>query len=126
MKVLIIDDNPSFLRIFQIYAENLIDIDVILAESGLEAFKLLENDKNGEISFILSDIRMPIMSGIEFLKITRKKYPNIPVMLITGLDMNSLREEDLIDAIDVINKDVGFDGIISKIKNYINSNSKTI
>lgn len=125
MKVLIIDDNPSFHRIFQFYTENLLDVDFIGIESGLEGLKILEKDKNSEISLIVSDIRMPTMSGVEFLKIAKKKYPNTPVMLMTGLDINSLHIEDLKDAIEVINKDVGFEGIISKIKNFLNLQYRT-
>lgn len=126
MKVLIIDDNPSFLRIFKFYAEDFPYIDLIYAESGLKGLKILKNDKNNEISLILSDVRMPRMSGIEFLKVVKKKYPNKPVMLITGLDMNYLQNEDITDAIDVINKDVGFDGIFSKITNFLNSKFKSL
>ncbi len=56
------------------------------AENGKEALEVLEN--NPDINLILLDIFMPIMDGKEFLKLFRskKKYSNIPVIILTTDD----------------------------------------
>lgn len=120
MKVLVIDDNLDFLRLFRLYAEEISNIEFIYAESGEEGLNLLADDRNQEISIIASDIRMPKMSGIELLNIVKKNYPNIPVILITGLEINYLSDYGIdLDLMDVVSKDIGIKGIISKIEKII-------
>ena len=120
MKVLVIDDNPDFLRLFRLYAEDISNIEFIYAESGEDGLNLLADDRNQEISVIASDIRMPKMSGVELLNIVKKNYPNIPVILITGLEINYLSNYEIdLDLMDVVSKDIGINGIISKIEKII-------
>ena len=59
---------------------------VIEAENGKEALDIIENNPN--INLVLLDIFMPVMDGKEFLKIFRskKKYSNIPVIVLTTDD----------------------------------------
>ena len=120
MKVLVIDDNPDFLRLFRLYAEEISNIEFIYAESGEDGLNLLADDRNQDISVIASDIRMPKMSGVELLNIVKKNYPNIPVILITGLEINYLSNYEIdLDLMDVVSKDIGINGIISKIEKII-------
>lgn len=55
--------------------------DVYEASNGKEALELYEEKKP---DIILSDIHMPIMDGIEFIKKVRKKDKNTPVVMITA------------------------------------------
>ncbi len=120
MKVLVIDDNPDFLRLFKLYAEEISNIEFIYAESGEDGLNLLADDRNQDISVIVSDIRMPKMSGLELLNIVKKNYPNIPVILITGLEINYLSNSEIdLDLMDIVSKDIGINGIISKIEKTI-------
>jgi two-component system response regulator DesR len=57
------------------------DIEIIgEAENGVEAGKLLDKC-NPDI--LLTDIEMPLMSGLELAQITAKKHPNIKTVIIT-------------------------------------------
>jgi two-component system chemotaxis response regulator CheY len=83
-KVLIIDDSNTMRKIVQRSLRQAgFEFEKILeAGDGQEALGLLENE---EVDFILSDINMPNMDGIEFL---RQKKDNaaikdIPVVMIT-------------------------------------------
>jgi two-component system phosphate regulon sensor histidine kinase PhoR len=55
--------------------------EVLSAENGRQALDLLGAE---EIDMILLDLKMPVMSGEEMLGITTEKYPDIPVIIITG------------------------------------------
>jgi signal transduction histidine kinase/CheY-like chemotaxis protein len=55
--------------------------EVITAENGQAALDILAKDT---VDIILLDLKMPVMSGEEVLEITGKKYPDIPVIIITG------------------------------------------
>ena len=54
---------------------------VITAENGQAALDILAKEP---LDIILLDLKMPVMSGEEVLEITGKKYPDIPVIIITG------------------------------------------
>jgi two-component system response regulator DesR len=57
------------------------DIEIIgEAENGVEAGKLLDKC-NADI--LLTDIEMPLMSGLELAQITAKKHPDIKTVIIT-------------------------------------------
>ncbi len=55
--------------------------DVITAENGRAALDVLAKEP---LDIILLDLKMPVMSGEEVLEITGEKYPDIPVIIITG------------------------------------------
>ena len=55
--------------------------EVITAENGQVALDILEREP---LDIILLDLKMPVIGGEEVLGITREKYPDIPVIIITG------------------------------------------
>jgi len=55
--------------------------EVVMAENGRQALDILDN---GPPDIILLDLKMPIMGGEEVLEITGARYPDIPVIIITG------------------------------------------
>lgn len=77
--ILYVDDEESNLRIFRNTFRK--QYNIITASSGDEALSLLENK---EIDLILTDQRMPGMSGIDFLKIAIGKYPELNRILVTA------------------------------------------
>ncbi|MDA3895344.1 MAG: response regulator [Desulfobacteraceae bacterium] len=82
--VLIVDDDQSFLRLIQKDLEGFSDsFNVLTAESGNTALDLL---KKTYVSFIVSDLRMPAMDGFELLSGILKKFPDIPVYIMTSYD----------------------------------------
>ncbi|OEU69731.1 MAG: two-component system response regulator [Desulfuromonadales bacterium C00003068] len=83
-RVLVIDDSSTMRKIVsRALRQAGLDFDEILeAADGQEALNLLENEN---VDLILSDINMPNMDGIEFLRQKREidGIKNIPVVMIT-------------------------------------------
>jgi two-component system chemotaxis response regulator CheY len=83
-KVLIIDDSNTMRKIVQRSLRQAgFEFEKILeAGDGQEALGVLENE---DVDFILSDINMPNMDGIEFLRQKRENdaIKDIPVVMIT-------------------------------------------
>ncbi len=78
--VLVVDDDVQVLStIARILKRS--GFEPIVANSGKEAVRLLENYS---FAVILSDINMPMMSGMDFLKKVREHDLDVPVLLITG------------------------------------------
>jgi response regulator RpfG family c-di-GMP phosphodiesterase len=89
-KILIVDDEPANLRLLERLFRR--SYQVITATSGPEALTLMELH---DFALIISDQRMPEMTGIEFLKRASEMRPKTVRIILTGYtDVN-----DLVDAI---------------------------
>ncbi len=124
MKILIVDDDKSFLKLFGVYAENYPQFAFFYVESVEEALKILDSEKGRDISLIVSDIRMPTLSGFFLSQIVKEKYPKIPIMLITGMELNYFSEKDLKFITKLLSKEIGIEGILEEIKLFFEKNSK--
>ncbi|MBL7690350.1 MAG: response regulator [Flavipsychrobacter sp.] len=90
--ILYVDDEMNNLISFK--AVFRIKYNVLTAISGEEAIKLL---KNNTVDIIITDQRMPNMTGVEFLESILDEYPDPIRILLTGYaDMNAV--------IDAVNK----------------------
>ncbi len=78
--VLTVDDEEGILKALRRLLSGA-DIDVLTASGGDEALKLLSNNK---VSLIISDQRMPGMTGVELLHRAREISPDTPRILLTG------------------------------------------
>lgn len=78
--LLIVDDEPYLLKSLNRCLRNQ-GYRILTANSAEEAFKLLAVTR---VHVILSDQRMPVMSGTEFLKQVRKLYPRTIRMILSG------------------------------------------
>lgn len=90
--ILVVDDDSMNLARTEIILSE--KYDVILAESGAEALKLLGIQ---EVDLILLDIDMPGMNGMETFKNIKKAGIKAPVIFLTASGL----EEDVISAINL-------------------------
>lgn len=77
--ILIVDDDRDLLYSFK--KEFSDTFTILTAESGREALGVLEEEN---ISVMLVDQRMPLMTGVDLVKTAREKYPQVIRMLITA------------------------------------------
>jgi len=92
-KILCVDDEVQVLRGLALHLGR--RYEVLTATSGEAALKLLEQDPRVEV--IISDMRMPGLSGSEFLSQSRALAPDAQRILLTG-------QTDLASAISAINE----------------------
>ncbi|MEA1899170.1 MAG: sigma-54 dependent transcriptional regulator [Thermodesulfobacteriota bacterium] len=120
--ILVVDDEPD-MRIALTHALSHSGYSVESASSGLEALEKFEAD---EFSLIITDVKMPGMSGIEVLGKVKKMSPKIPVIMITAYGtINDAVEAMQQGASDYILKPFSTEILEAAIKKvYINSNSK--
>ena len=87
-KIMMVDDEPANLRLLERLFRN--DYNVLTAESGADALSLLEQH---DMALIITDQRMPGMSGIELLERTTAIRPHMVRIILTGYtDVASLVE----------------------------------
>jgi len=100
-RLLIIDDEPEIREFLQYQTQNLAS-HVTLAADGFEA---LEATERIQFDAILSDIRMPNMSGLEFLTAIRKQGIETPLVILTSFGDKQLAIEALkLGAFDFLDK----------------------
>ena len=81
--ILIVDDNPNMSSLLSEMLE-IFDYTSVLAGDGDQALAKLDE---GKFSLVISDMRMPNMSGLELMDKVKAKYPKMPVVIISGYAM---------------------------------------
>jgi signal transduction histidine kinase len=111
--ILLVDDEKDIRDVLEIA---LIDSGyrVLLAENGRQALELF---RQARPSIVMTDIKMPIMDGLELLKQLKREDPEIEVVMITGhgdmdLAIRSLKYE----ATDFITKPINVDALEIALK----------
>lgn len=77
-RVLIVDDEPEFRRFVKKTLEAFM---VVEAQSGREALEIVQEER---LDLIIADIRMPEMDGFALLTNLRSKFPDLPVLAVSG------------------------------------------
>jgi two-component system response regulator (stage 0 sporulation protein F) len=89
--LLYVDDEPINLRLFTINFQN--KFKVITTDSGSDGLAKL--NLHPEIAVVISDMKMPGMNGIEFVKAAKKDFPDVSYFILTGFDIT----EELAEAL---------------------------
>jgi len=115
-KILIVEDEKAISGVLQsILSDELPDYEFTIAEDGLEGYKILEKE---DFSLVISDIKMPKLSGTELLKQTLQLKPDTTFVMISGhADIDTavacLKE----GAYDFISKPIDINRLITSVKN---------
>ena len=113
--VLVADDD----RMVRVYVKTIVEqagLSAILASDGREALSLFAS-LHGEVDLLITDVRMPRMTGPQLVAEVRQQTPRLPVVYISaepGSDLfhdpsdglayleKPFRPEDLIDTIEIL------------------------
>lgn len=104
-RILIVDDNALGLAARRSVLADL-GHEIVTSNSPQAA---LETCSQQKFDLIVTDYRMPVMDGIEFIKHVRAMYPNMPIILLSGFT----------DALGLTQASTGADAVIQKSSNEI-------
>ncbi len=122
--ILLVDDQREVLRLLHSTLNTLPhELQIFEAPSGEEA--LLEASRR-KIDLLVADYRLPGITGVELMRKIRIKYPDVRVILITGLTDRKSREDilnagaaavfdkpiSLTDFLDVVERSLGLERIV--------------
>ncbi|MDC7236012.1 MAG: sigma-54 dependent transcriptional regulator, partial [Spirochaetales bacterium] len=121
--ILVIDDEKN-IREGLARALKLDGYDVFTAEDGSEAMKMMVKV---EIDLVITDLRMPKVSGEEVLKKVSTSYPTVPVIILTGHGtvenaVNAMRD----GAYDFLTKPLNLDRLSLLVKRALSSRELVI
>ncbi|MDD2271237.1 MAG: response regulator [Desulfuromonadaceae bacterium] len=81
IKILCVDDERNVLRALErIFLDD--DYEIVLAGSGEEGLKVMA--ESGPFQVVISDYRMPVMNGVEFLKGVYDRWPETVRIVLSG------------------------------------------
>ena len=78
--VLLVDDDPTIRDLLSMQLEEA-GFKAQQAEDGIDGLVKLRDELP---KVIISDLQMPRMSGIEFISVVRRRFPSIPVIVLSG------------------------------------------
>ncbi len=84
-EILIVDDNPNMASLLSEMLD-VYDIKSRVTNDGESALRLLDEE---QFSLVITDLKMPRMSGTELLAAIKGKHPQLPVVVISGYNVGN-------------------------------------
>ncbi len=118
--VLIIDDEESLLFSMKKGFEPFMDeLNVMTAENGVEALKILESH---DVDLVVTDLKMPDMDGFEVIAHLSEHYPGLPAMVMTAFNTPDIEKKLTADrSMKIFEKPVNFDEFTKTILDAVRS-----
>ena len=115
--ILVVDDIHDNCFLLQTFLESE-GYKVDTAESGREAIAKIELSLP---LLVLLDVMMPEMNGYEVVEKIRQNLhlPNLPILLVTGMDISAIPAVEQAHVNGVIHKPVDFDQLLEKVQSFI-------
>ena len=117
-KILVVDDEEFIISLLHNGLSEQ-GFEVVKAANGFDAILAVE-EENPDV--VITDIMMPKLTGLEFLKAMKnnKDTKKIPVILISALDEAQMVQEGLsMGAVDFITKPFKISEIVGKLRHYL-------
>jgi two-component system response regulator VicR len=81
LKILVVEDNLLTLRILNFILKKE-GYEVTSAENGLDAIEFLDDLQP---DLVITDVMLPLKSGLEVISYSKDNFPHIPVIVLSGL-----------------------------------------
>ncbi len=113
--ILIAEDDPSNYRYFDALLHSRYNI--LWAKDGGEA---VEMALNNDVRVVLMDIKMPVMSGVEAMKLIKKEKPELKVVMQTAYALEEHRQQALYEgADDFLTKPISCETMLDVLKKMV-------
>ncbi len=113
LRILVVDDDESLRQVMSMQLEEM-GYTALTVPSGEEALRLLATEP---VSLVITDYRMPGMSGLELLGRIRAEFPLLPVIMITAFgSIGNAVEAIKAGAFDYISKPIDFDQLVIAVR----------
>ena len=120
VSILVVDDEADVAELFRQQFRREVRQGVYVmhfSQSGEAALKMLAEGIRPELVVILSDINMPGMDGLTLLREIKKRWPDLPVMMVTAYgdeEWRCLASE--YGAAEFLTKPVDFDALKAQLR----------
>ncbi len=120
VSILVVDDEPDVADLFRQHFRREVRQGIYVlhfAASGEQALERLAGEIEPQLIVILSDINMPGMDGLTLLGEIKRRFPDLPVMMVTAYgDEERRRRAVELGAAEFITKPVDFDQLKAQLR----------
>jgi len=81
--LLVVEDDRSTLSLYRAGLKGLQGFKIIMAENGGQALEMLRLEP---VHVLVTDLNMPVMDGFNLIAKASRFYPQVPIIVMTGLD----------------------------------------
>jgi CheY-like chemotaxis protein len=81
--LLVAEDDRSTLSLYRAGLKGLQGFKILMAENGGQALEMLRQEP---VHVLVTDLNMPVMDGFNLIAKTSRLYPQVPIIVMTGLD----------------------------------------
>jgi two-component system response regulator PilR (NtrC family) len=115
-RILVVDDEPSMREMLRIVLRR-DGYDVLLAENGKDALEALKQER---IDLLLSDIKMPDISGVEVLRAAKQLNQDLVAFMMTAYASTDTAVEAMrLGAVDYFTKPFSMDELRLKVRQHL-------
>src|SRR5260221_13260261 len=112
-RLLIVDDDASQRSLLHSFLTSQ-GFDATPVTSGEEALQVL---RSGEFSMMISDVRMPGISGLETMRTARKEHATLPILLVTAYaDIREAVGAMRDGALNYLSKPIDLDELLASVR----------
>jgi DNA-binding NtrC family response regulator len=121
-RILIVDDDPGQRSLLNSFLRSQ-RFETAVVDSGERALEAL---RGGQFSMMISDVRMPGLSGLETLRAARKEHIMVPVLLVTAFtDVRDAVAAMRDGAVNYLAKPIDLDELLATVQRTTGITSKT-
>jgi DNA-binding NtrC family response regulator len=114
VRILIVDDDPGQRSLLNSFLKSQ-HFETVTANSGEQALELL---RGGKFDMMISDVRMPGLTGLETLRLARKENATLPVLLVTAFtDVRDAVSAMRDGAVNYLAKPIDLDELLASVRN---------
>lgn len=111
-KILIVDDEIEYQKVLKLILSD-VGYSIASCSNGIEALEYIDNNI---VDLVLTDLKMPIMDGVELIKRIKEKYECIDIIVMTAFgSIESAVDSIKYGAIDYFTKSSDMDELVMKI-----------
>jgi len=115
-RILIVDDEPSMREMLRIVLRR-DGYDVTVAANGTQAIEILQRER---VDFLLSDIRMPDVSGVDVLRVAKESNRDLVAFMMTAFASTDTAVEAMrLGAADYFTKPFNMDEMRLKVRQHL-------
>src|ERR1700733_9632005 len=115
-RILIVDDDPGQRSLLDSFLSSQA-LNTVTADSGERALEVLRTQP---IDMMISDVRMPGLSGLETLRLARKEHATLPVLLVTAFtDVRDAVAAMRDGAVNYLSKPIDLDELLASVRTAI-------
>jgi len=83
--LLVVEDDRATLSLYRAGLKGLQGFKIIMAENGGQALEMLRHEP---VHVLVTDLNMPVMDGFNLIAKSSRFYPQVPIIVMTGLDQS--------------------------------------